>query len=216
MAPIRPILLSDTSAVYVQMGTLSQVGHDGKTTSEGLVFSFTLWKLFTIQGSSISKEPHCLKWQSAQSRAAISPLSPTAIPDLMWPNHLANSNHPVITLCPFSNLLVSEILFFSSSVTGSRGFNGLKPCTVDLWIKASLFQRHNADILYMQISYQRKEMKELKTLKAEERMVESYSCNIVCQFEFECNLFHIWICIVLEFNTGICNVIHLSLAFALC
>lgn len=70
--------------------------------------------------------------------------------------------------------------------------------------------------IYMQISYLRKEFKEFKTLKAQERGLGSYSCNIVCQLVFECDLFHIWICIVLQLNTGICIVIHLSLEFAWC
>lgn len=50
-------------------------GHDGKTTSDGLLFSFSVWKHCTIQGSSISEKPHCLKWQPAQSCNAISTLS---------------------------------------------------------------------------------------------------------------------------------------------
>lgn len=55
-------------------------GHDGKTTSDGLLFSFSVWKHCTIQGSSISEKPHCLKWQASQSCAAIS----TLLASLNW------------------------------------------------------------------------------------------------------------------------------------
>lgn len=70
-----------------------------KSTSEGLVFSFTKWKLCTIQGSSISDDPHCPKWQLAQSCAAVSLLSTTNLPDLKcdqiaWPA----PHHSPITL----------------------------------------------------------------------------------------------------------------------
>lgn len=48
--------------------------------------SIHLWKWCTIKGSSSSEKPHCLKWQWAQSRAAISRLSTPTLPDLVWPN----------------------------------------------------------------------------------------------------------------------------------
>lgn len=99
------------TSCYVLMGTLQQAGHDGKTTSEGLVFSFTVWKQWTIQGSSISEKPHCLKWQSAQSCAAISPLSTTTLPDLMWPNRIGQlRDHPIVTPLPTSSCVLSLIL----------------------------------------------------------------------------------------------------------
>lgn len=63
-----------------------QAVRDGKTTSERLVFSFSVWKQCTIQGSSISEEPHCLRWQPARSCAAISLLSTAALADLVWPS----------------------------------------------------------------------------------------------------------------------------------
>lgn len=62
-----------------------QATRDGKTTSERLVFSFSVWKQCTIQGSSISEERHCLRWQPAQSCAAISLLSTAALANLVWP-----------------------------------------------------------------------------------------------------------------------------------
>lgn len=76
----------------------------------GLMFSFTVWKRCTIQGSSISEQPHCLKWQSAQSCAAISLLSTPTLPDLMWPtsrfqDHPAGVMTPTCS-CPFFSYLV--------------------------------------------------------------------------------------------------------------
>lgn len=76
----------------------------------GLMFSFTVWKRCTIQGSSISEQPHCLKWQSAQSCAAISLLSTPTLPDLMWPtsrfqDHSAGVMTPTCS-CPFFSYLV--------------------------------------------------------------------------------------------------------------
>lgn len=114
-----------------------------KNHLRGLVFSFTVWKQCTIQGSSISEKPHCLKWQLAQSCAAISPPSTTTLPDLMWPHRLASSritqSQPLsdILLCTFSNFLVSEIPYiiipcFSSCHRKSE-------CSVALRIRAFVF-----------------------------------------------------------------------------
>lgn len=135
---------------YNLMGTLQQAGHDGKTTSEGFVFSFTVWKHCTIQGSSISEKPHCLKWQPAQSCAAISPPSTTTLPDLMWPHCLASSRITQSSPSATSSCILSLIFlcrkFLTFAVLPSQEVGAFLALDSQSWSKNVVFRGHTCKL----------------------------------------------------------------------